>query len=124
MKERSYSGESASLRSFDALITQKKPTYLFTGYLTKSARLAPDRALMFQITLGVRVPLFEINKTFWFDEHLEGCMYGGQTTAPPPPATPSCTAPSAAPAPPPATPDPDPQPRGPRRLFPDVHSCQ
>ena len=80
MNERRYSRESAILRSFDALITQKKPTYLFTGYLTKSARLASDRALMFQITLGVRVPLFEINRAFWFDEHFEGFMYEEQIT--------------------------------------------
>ena len=80
MNERRYSRESAILRSFDTLITQKKPTYLFTGYLTRSARLASDQALMFQITLGVRVPLFEINKAFWFDEYFEGFMYEEQIT--------------------------------------------
>lgn len=80
MNERRFSQESAILRSFDSLIKNKKATYLFTGYLTESARMASDRALMFQITLGARVPLFEINKSFWFDEHFEGFMYEEQIT--------------------------------------------
>lgn len=57
MNERRYSQESAILRCFDSLMTKKKPTYLLTGYLTKSVRTASDQALMIQITLGVRLPL-------------------------------------------------------------------
>lgn len=80
MNERRHSQESAILRSFNSLIRDRKPTYLFTGYLTKDARMASDQALMFKISLGVRVPLFEINKKFWFDEHFEGFMFEEQIT--------------------------------------------
>lgn len=35
---------------------------------------------MFMIELGVRVPLFEVDRKFWFDEHFEGFMYQEQIT--------------------------------------------
>jgi hypothetical protein len=75
LNERRYNHASALLRTFYELLTEKKPVYLFTGYLTKDARQASDQALMFMIDFGVRIPLFEINRKFWFDEHFEGFMY-------------------------------------------------
>lgn len=75
LNERRYNHASALLRTFDELVKNQKPVYLFTGYLTKDARQATDQALMFMIDFGVRIPLFEINRKFWFDEHFEGFMY-------------------------------------------------
>lgn len=75
LNERRYNQASALLRTYAELIDDKKAVYLFTGYLTKEARQATDQALMFMIDFGVRIPLFEINRKFWFDEHFEGFMY-------------------------------------------------
>ncbi|QEY58062.1 alpha/beta hydrolase [Pseudomonas sp. C27(2019)] len=80
LNERRYEHSSALLRSYDELIKDQKPVYLFTGYLTEMARHAADYALMFSIDVGVRVPLFEVNRKFWFDEHFEGFMYQEQIT--------------------------------------------
>ena len=80
LHERHYDHHSALLRTYDELIKDKKPVYLFTGYLTEMARHAADYALMFTIDIGVRIPLFEVNRKFWFDEHFEGFMYQEQIT--------------------------------------------
>ena len=75
LNERRYAHESAVLKTFDELIGDHKPVYLFTGYLTDTARMASDRALMFAIDFGVRVPAFEVERRFWFNNHFEGFMY-------------------------------------------------
>ncbi|WP_100639148.1 esterase/lipase family protein [Marinobacter salexigens] len=80
LHERRYEHASALLRSYDELIKEQKPVYLFTGYLTEDARQASDQALIFTIDIGVRAPLFEVNRKFWFDEHFEGFMYQEQIT--------------------------------------------
>jgi len=80
LNERRYEHSSALLRTYDELIKDQKSVYLFTGYLTEMARNASDYALMFSIDVGVRVPLFEVNRKFWFDEHFEGFMYQEQVT--------------------------------------------
>lgn len=80
LNERRYEHNSALLRSYDELIKGQKSVYLFTGYLTEMARDASDYALMFNIDLGVRIPLFEVNRKFWFNEHFEGFMYQEQIT--------------------------------------------
>ncbi|OEY67297.1 esterase/lipase family protein [Marinobacter sp. X15-166B] len=80
LHERRYEQASALLRSFNELINDQKPVYLFTGYLTEKARHAADQALVFTIDVGVRAPLFEINRKFWFNEHIEGFMYQEQIT--------------------------------------------
>lgn len=80
LNERRYAHASALLRSYDSLVTDHKPAYLFTGYLTEAARKASDQALMFTIDFGVQVPLFEINRKFWFDEHFNGFMFQEQIT--------------------------------------------
>lgn len=80
LNERRYEHNSALLCTYDELIKGQKSVYLFTGYLTEMARDASDYALMFNIDLGVRIPLFEINRKFWFNEHFEGFMYQEQIT--------------------------------------------
>lgn len=80
LNERRYEHSSALLCSYDELIKEQKKVYLFTGYLTEMARQASDYALMFTIDVGVRVPLFEVNRKFWFAEHFEGFMYQEQIT--------------------------------------------
>ncbi|ART79004.1 hypothetical protein [Oceanisphaera avium] len=80
LHERRYEQESALVRSYDELIKNKQPVYLFTGYLTPLARDAHDSALMFMIDMGVRIPLFEVDRKFWFAEHFEGFMYQEQIT--------------------------------------------
>ncbi|MBA6411817.1 hypothetical protein H2508_01675 [Parahaliea sp. F7430] len=78
LHERRYDQASALLRTYDELLKEQKPVYLFTGYLTEKARHASDQALMFMVDIGLRVPLFEVNRKFWFDEHFEGFMYQEQ----------------------------------------------
>ena len=80
LHERRYDHSSALLRTYDELIKESKSVYLFTGYLTEMARQASDYALMFTVDIGVRIPLFEVNRKFWFDEHFEGFMYQEQVT--------------------------------------------
>lgn len=80
LHERRYDHASALLRTYDELIKEQLPVYLFTGYLTEKAREASDQALMFMIDVGVRIPLFEVNRKFWFNEHFEGFMYQEQIT--------------------------------------------
>lgn len=59
---------------YDEVVKQGQPIYLFSGYLDKrgkSEKLS-DTALVFQVELAVEVPLFEIERRFWFDSHIEG----------------------------------------------------
>lgn len=74
LHERSVNQNSAILRSYDSMIKDKKPVYLFTGFLMKKARAmnATDSALAFAIRLGIQVPLYEVDNAFWFDDHFEG----------------------------------------------------
>jgi hypothetical protein len=47
--------------------------YLSTVFLAKRARVNPNRAsLAYSVTLGVRVPDYEINRKLWVDQHYEG----------------------------------------------------
>lgn len=75
LNERRYAQQSAVLKTYDELTKGGKQVYLFTGYLLEQARLASDTALMFSIDLGIRVPAFEIDRKFWFDQHFEGFLY-------------------------------------------------
>ncbi|HEX5314256.1 MAG TPA: hypothetical protein VFX38_05025 [Gammaproteobacteria bacterium] len=75
LNEQRYEQGSSVLKTYDELTADKKPVFLFTGYLLAQARLASDTALMFAIDVGIRVPAFEIDKKFWFDEHFEGFLY-------------------------------------------------
>lgn len=80
LNERRYEHSSALLCGYDELIKEQKKVYLFTGHLTEMARQASDYALMFTIDVGVRVPLFAVNRKLWFAEHFEGFMYQEQIT--------------------------------------------
>lgn len=47
--------------------------FLSTVFLDKNARLNKQRAsLAYSVTLGVRVPDYEVDQKFWFDSHFEG----------------------------------------------------
>jgi hypothetical protein len=75
LNERRYAQASSILKTYDELTKEKTPVYLFTGYLLEAARRANDTALMFSIDFGIRVPAFEVDRKFWFDEHFEGFLY-------------------------------------------------
>ena len=47
--------------------------YLSTVFLANRARVDPTRpSLAYSVSLGVRVPDYEVDRTLWFDEHYEG----------------------------------------------------
>ncbi len=47
--------------------------YLSTMFLSKRARVNKERAsLAYSLTLGVRVPDYEIERKLWINEHYEG----------------------------------------------------
>lgn len=47
--------------------------YLSTVFLANRARVNPERAsLAYAMTVGVRVPDYQVDKRFWADEHYEG----------------------------------------------------
>lgn len=72
---------SQQLADYDKLVKENKPVYLFSGFLAKSGkptvqeggveRLAPG-PLAFQVEVEVEVPLFEVERRFWFDKHFDG----------------------------------------------------
>lgn len=74
LNERRVSQESAILRTSEELVAQGKPVYLFSGYLLKRAKTprSRDTALAFAVDLGVQVPVYEVDRRFWLDEHFEG----------------------------------------------------
>ena len=50
-----------------------KPAYLFSGFLLHSAKTSThDTALAFALEIAIEVPLFEVDRRFWFDEYFEG----------------------------------------------------
>ncbi|HEX5097013.1 MAG TPA: hypothetical protein VFX21_13395 [Acidimicrobiia bacterium] len=53
---------------------KKKGThYLSTVFLAKRARVDPKRkSLAYQVTIGIRVPDWEVDRALWFDKHYEG----------------------------------------------------
>ncbi len=47
--------------------------YLSTVFLANRARVNKKRkSLAYQVTLGIRVPDWEVDRTLWFDKHYEG----------------------------------------------------
>jgi len=74
LSERLVRQESAIRRTYEDLVHQGKPVYLFSGYLQKKAKMegATDTALAFAVEIGVQVPIYELDRSFWFDEHFEG----------------------------------------------------
>jgi hypothetical protein len=74
MNERLVDQESAIRRTYEELVHDRKPVYLFSGSLMKKAKSprSHDRAMIVAVDLGIRVPVYEIDREFWLDEHLEG----------------------------------------------------
>lgn len=81
LHERRFDQASALFVDYHRVISRKKPIYLFSGFLLKSARMSEsgDRALAFAIRVAMRVPMYEVNRKFWFDSHFEGGMIIDET---------------------------------------------
>ena len=57
----------------DASKPDARRVYLSTAFLANRARINPQRrSLAYGISLGVRVPDYEVEKRFWPDRHFEG----------------------------------------------------
>jgi len=73
LHERRFDQASAILAEFDDLVRNQNPAYLFSGFLLARAKATnADQALAFAIRVAIRVPMYEIDNTFWFDQHFEG----------------------------------------------------
>jgi hypothetical protein len=75
LHERRVDHESAVLRTYDELTdpARRRSVYLFSGFLDSSASTkSAGQPLAFSVRVAVKVPLFEIDKRFWFDDHFEG----------------------------------------------------
>ena len=73
LSERRVRNESAIRKRYEDLVEKKKPAYLFSGFLLRSAKTSTrDTALAFALEIAIEVPLFEVDQEFWFDEHFEG----------------------------------------------------
>ena len=73
LHERKFDQASAILKTRDDLLSGKE-VFLFSGYLLKSERPknAGDRAMAFAVQIGIRSPMYEIERKLWFDTHFEG----------------------------------------------------
>ena len=70
--ERRVGNESAIRKRYEDLVEKKKPAYLFSGFLLRSAKTSTrDTALAIALEIAIEVPLFEVDRKFWFDEHFE-----------------------------------------------------
>jgi hypothetical protein len=57
----------------DTADKSRRSTYLSTVFLANRARVNQERpTLAYGMTLGVRVPDYQVNKVFWPDQHYEG----------------------------------------------------
>lgn len=73
LSERRVRNDSAIRKRYEDLVVEKKPAYLFSGFLLNSAKTRRRAtALAFALEIAIEVPLFEVNGRFWFDEHFEG----------------------------------------------------
>ena len=74
LNERKVAQESAIRRTYEELVHEKKPVYLFSGYLLRRAKTpnSTGTALAFALELGIQVPVYEVDRQFWFDDHFEG----------------------------------------------------
>lgn len=53
-------------------IRERKPVYLYTGYLLKTARVKRRGPLGFSLDLGILVPEYEVNRQWRIDDYYEG----------------------------------------------------
>jgi hypothetical protein len=75
LHERKFDQASAILRTYQDLLKEQKPVYLFTGYLMEKLRTkkaSEDPALAFAVNVSIRVPMYEVDNAFWFNDHFEG----------------------------------------------------
>lgn len=74
LHERRFDQSSAILRSYDQLVHGAGPVRLLTTYLHRKAKTpgSRDRALAFQVRVAIQVPVYEVERAFWFDEHFHG----------------------------------------------------
>lgn len=75
LHERRFAHASAILEPYDELVKQHKPVYLFTGYLMEKLRTTTERedpALAFAVSVGIRVPMYEVDGAFFLKNHFEG----------------------------------------------------
>lgn len=65
--------DSVACRSHKDLLSGNKEIYVSSIFLSKSARVDKSRAsLAYLLTLGVRVPDYEVERKLWLDKHFEG----------------------------------------------------
>lgn len=66
--------DSVACRSHkDLMDPSKQRIYLSTIFLDDRQRVDPERfSLAYSVTLGVRVPDYEVDRSFWWNEHYEG----------------------------------------------------
>lgn len=74
LHQRRFDQSSAVMRRYEQLVHERKSIQLVSGYLHKGAKMpdARDTALAFQVWVGVQVPEYEIDNTFWLDDHFPG----------------------------------------------------
>lgn len=77
LTRRTAEEDSVACRTHSSLRNPEKPEarriYLSTVFLSNRYRVNKDRrTLAYSVTLGVRVPDYEIEKRFWRDGHYEG----------------------------------------------------
>ena len=78
LHERRVDHESAIFRTYEELLQRgkKRSIHLFSGFLDTDAmpgsKDKDSDPLAFSVSVTVKVPLYEIDRTFWFDEHFEG----------------------------------------------------
>ncbi len=53
-------------------IEDKKPVYLYTGYLLKQSRVKRRGPMGFTMDLGIMVPEYEVDRKWRLDQHFEG----------------------------------------------------
>jgi hypothetical protein len=77
LSRRAAEEDSPACRTHKELTDPEKPErrsiYLSTVFIANKARVKQDRpTLAYAMTLGVRVPDYQVNKKFWLDGHYEG----------------------------------------------------
>lgn len=71
VNERQVHQESAIRKEYDDL--KKKRTMLFTGFLNGPSQTETiDGRISFAVRVSIQVPVYEVDKRFWFDGHFEG----------------------------------------------------
>jgi hypothetical protein len=72
LNERRHDQQSAILYNY--IKKKNKPVYLFSGYLDRRAKTpqSKGKTLSFAMRISIKVPLYEVNNKFWFDDHYEG----------------------------------------------------